>query len=262
MIGEPFFINFNRILMDVLYFCNGKALVSEDTDARRPSSSGVSILRSKSTSEIKITRQVEVSEELLGADGDITYVDPALLMTQASASIPTTTSAMNRPGNLLKRSNSGSEVLQTNEAQVDLAGVFKRITNKSMIIPRDPTFDTSKVANPPTDARKEAAGSVKTIAHFFGLQAQQPSQQQQQQQQQQLFNASQIKEDALSGNKEEDVKFNSLVLKRQAVSADRKVSNPLATANLKLSLLSQPAAPKPHGASMSSKERLFQSVGR
>ena len=244
--------------MDVLYFCNGKALVSEDTDARRPSSSGVNIHRSKSTSEIKITRQVEVSEELLGADGDITYVDPALLMTQASASIPTTTSAMNRPGNLLKRSNSGSEVLQTNEAQVDLAGVFKRITNKSMIIPRDPTFDTSKVANPPTDARKEAAGSVKTIAHFFGLQAQQPSQQQQQQQ---LFNASQIKEDALSGNKEEDVKFNTLVLKRPAVSADRKVSNPLATANLKLSLLSQPAAPKPHGISMSSKERLFQSVG-
>ena len=242
--------------MDVLYFCNGKALVSEDTDARRPSSSGVSILRSKSTSEIKITRQVEVSEELLGADGDITYVDPALLMTQASASIPTTTSAMNRPGNLLKRSNSGSEVLQTNEAQVDLAGVFKRITNKSMMIPRDPTFDTSKVANPPTDARKEAAGSVKTIAHFFGLQAQQPSQPQQ------LFNASQIKEDALSGNKEEDVKFNTLVLKRPAVSADRKVSNPLATANLKLSLLSQPAAPKPHGVSMSSKERLFQSVGR
>lgn len=244
--------------MDVLYFCNGKALVSDDTDARRPSSSGVSILRSKSTSEIKITRQVEVSEELLGADGDITYVDPALLMTQASASIPTTTSAMNRPGNLLKRSNSGSEVLQTNEAQVDLAGVFKRITNKSMIIPRDPTFDTSKVANLPTDARKEAAGSVKTIAHFFGLQAQQPSQQQQQQ----LFNASQIKEDAVSGNKEADVKFNTLVLKRPAVSADRKVSNPLATANLKLSLLSQPAAPKPHGVSMSSKERLFQSVGR
>ena len=242
--------------MDVLYFCNGKALVSDDTDARRPSSSGVSILRSKSTSEIKITRQVEVSEELLGADGDITYVDPALLMTQASASIPTTTIAMNRPGNLLKRSNSGSEVLQTNEAQVDLAGVFKRITNKSMIIPRDPTFDTSKVANPPTDARKEAAGSVKTIAHFFGLQAQQPSQQQQ------LFNASQIKEDAVSGNKEADVKFNTLVLKRPAVSADRKVSNPLATANLKLSLLSQPAAPKPHGVSMSSKERLFQSVGR
>ena len=243
--------------MDVLYFCNGKALVSEDTDARRPSSSGVNIHRSKSTSEIKITRQVEVSEELFGADGDITYVDPALLMTQASASIPTTTSAMNRPGNLLKRSNSGSEVLQTNEAPVDLAGVFKRITNKSMIIPRDPTFDTSKVANPPTDARKEAAGSVKTIAHFFGLQAQQPSQPQQL-----LFNASQIKEDALSGgNKEEDVKFNTLVLKRPAVSADRKITNPLTTANLKLSLLSQHAVPKPHGASMSSKERLFQSVG-
>ena len=268
-----------QLMLTSLYNGN-KTSISEEADTRKHSNSVVGIPRSRPSGDIKITRHVEVSQDLLGTDGDITYVDPALLMTQASSTGATMTSVVNRPVNMLKRSNSGSETLQTSEAQlqsVDLAGVFKRITNKSMIIPRDPAFDTSKVANPPIETRKEAAAGPqppKTIAHYFGLQAQP------QQQQQQSFssgNDSKVKEDAVSGKgpskkddnaKSIDPKGNTDILKRAADLGDRRLTSSHTVTNSKMMCFPNPlhaaaaaAAPRSQSSSLSGIETLRQLIG-
>ena len=192
-------------------------------------------------------------------------------MTQASSSGPTATSVANRPVNMLKRSNSGSETLQTSEAQsVDLAGVFKRITNKAMIIPRDLAFDTSKVANPPTELRKEAAGPQppKTIAHYFGLQAQ--PQQQQQQSFSSINEGNVIKEDAANGKgpskKDENVKSidskrTADILKRAVDLGDRRAIISQTGTNSKMGFPDPRAAPRSQSSSSSGIETLRQLIG-
>lgn len=136
----------------------------------------VSAIRPKNQFEANIVRHVDVPEDVLGDDGDITYVNPKLLMTQpteAANSMPTTAVRAVEKSQL-KRHNSNSDQVQSNESKtVNLAGLFQRATNKPVIAPSNPKFVTSTASNQAPDNSKDTnTKNNKSIAHYFGLQKQ------------------------------------------------------------------------------------------